>query len=106
MTKFPQVYAIGDVTSAGTPKAGVFAEGAARVSAAAIIDAYRGNMNDATYAGAGSYYIEFGGGKVGRVDVDFFSGTKPTGIFNEASEMMVAEKEIFGSSRKARWFGL
>ena len=30
-TRFPGVYAVGDVTSVGTPKAGVFAEGAARV---------------------------------------------------------------------------
>ena len=31
-TRFASVYAIGDVTSVGTPKAGVFAEGAARVA--------------------------------------------------------------------------
>ncbi len=36
-TRFPGVYAIGDVTSVGTPKAGVFSEGAARVVAAEII---------------------------------------------------------------------
>ena len=29
-TAFPDVYAVGDVTSVGTPKAGVFAEGQAR----------------------------------------------------------------------------
>ncbi len=33
-TRFPGVYAVGDVTSVGTPKAGVFAEGSARVVAA------------------------------------------------------------------------
>src|SRR4051812_42384549 len=32
-TKYPGVYAIGDVNSVGTPKAGVFAEGAAKVAA-------------------------------------------------------------------------
>ena len=31
-TKFPGVYAVGDVATAGAPKAGVFAEGAARAS--------------------------------------------------------------------------
>ena len=36
-TRFPGVYAVGDVTSVGTPKAGVFAEGAARIVAAEII---------------------------------------------------------------------
>jgi len=106
LTKFPNVYAIGDVTSVGTPKAGVFAEGAAKIAAASIIAAFKGNKNDAPYTGAGSCYIEFGKGEVGRVDVDFFSGPKPFGIHHDASEILVAEKEYFGSSRKARWFGL
>jgi sulfide:quinone oxidoreductase len=106
LTKYPNVYAIGDVTSVGTPKAGVFAEGAAKIAAASIIAAYQGNKNDVPYTGAGSCYIEFGKGEVGRVDVDFFSGPKPFGIHHDASEMLVAEKEYFGSSRKARWFGL
>jgi len=35
-TRFPDVYAVGDVTSVGTPKAGVFAEGQAAVVAAGI----------------------------------------------------------------------
>ena len=57
------------------------------------------------YDGRGSCYIEFGAGSVGRVDVDFFSGPKPTGTFQEPSRALVAEKGIFGSSRRARWFG-
>ena len=36
-TRYPGVYAIGDVATAGVPKAGVFAEGAARVVAQAIV---------------------------------------------------------------------
>jgi len=36
-TRWPGVYAIGDVATAGVPKAGVFAEGAARIVAQAII---------------------------------------------------------------------
>jgi sulfide:quinone oxidoreductase len=106
LTKFPNVYAIGDVTSVGTPKAGVFAEGAAKIAAASIIAAFHGNEANYIYPGAGSCYIEFGKGRVGRVDVDFFSGIKPVGIHHEPSESLVAEKEYFGSSRKARWFGL
>jgi sulfide:quinone oxidoreductase len=46
LTKFPNVYAIGDVTSVGTPKAGVFAEGAAKIAAASIIARFHGNEND------------------------------------------------------------
>ncbi len=106
MTKFPNVYAIGDVTSVGTPKAGVFAEGAAKIAAASIVNSFNGKENNTPYTGAGSCYIEFGKGEVGRVDVDFFSGPKPVGIHKDASTAIVAEKEYFGSSRKARWFGL
>jgi hypothetical protein len=49
---------------------------------------------------------EFGGGRVGRVDVDFLSGPAPTGSFIEPSVALVGEKQHFGSSRRARWFGL
>ena len=106
ITKFPNVYAIGDVTSVGTPKAGVFAEGAAKIAAASIIAAFNGKENGAPYTGAGSCYIEFGKGTVARVDVDFFSGPKPFGIHHEASTALVADKEYFGLSRKTRWFGI
>ena len=106
LTKYPNVYAIGDVTSVGTPKAGVFAEGAAKIAAASIIARFNGNENDTPYTGAGSCYIEFGNGEVGRVDVDFFSGPKPFGIHHGSSAAMVADKEYFGSSRKQRWFSL
>jgi len=105
-TRFDNVYAIGDVTSVGTPKAGVFAEGAAKIAAASIIAAYSGKENETAYTGAGSCYIEFGKGEVARVDVDFFSGPKPFGIHQDASEALVIDKQYFGSSRKARWFGL
>ena len=106
-TDFPGVYAIGDVTSVGTAKAGVFAEGAARVVAAKIIaDLQQGGEQPAAYKGAGTCYIEFGADRVGRVDVDFLSGPSPTGNYFEASTDLVAEKQHFGSSRRARWFGL
>ncbi len=105
-TKFPNVYAIGDVTSVGTPKAGVFAEGAAKIAAASILAELDKAEQPSAYTGAGSCYVEFGQGKVGRVDVDFFSGPAPKGTHHAATEMLVQEKEYFGSSRKARWFGL
>ena len=79
-TSVPNVYAIGDVSGVGTPKAGVFAEGAARVAAAAILARHHGAAAPDPYRGAGSCYVEFGDGRVGRVDVDFFSGPKPTGV--------------------------
>ena len=103
----PGVYAVGDVATAGVPKAGVFAEGAARIVAqAADRRAARRRARPAPYLGRGTCYIEFGGGRVGRVDIDFLSGpdARP-GTFNAPSAALVAEKEEFGSSRRARWFG-
>jgi sulfide:quinone oxidoreductase len=105
-TKFAGVYAVGDVTSVGTAKAGVFAEGAARVVAASLIAEIRGGEQPPTYSGAGTCYVEFGGNRVGKVDVDFLSGPKPTGTYTEASVALMSEKQHFGSSRRARWFGL
>lgn len=105
-TRFPGVYAVGDVTSVGTPKAGVFSEGAARVVAASMIAELQGGEQPSAYDGAGSCYIEFGADRVGRVDVDFLSGPSPTGSFIEPSAALVGEKQLFGSSRRARWFGL
>jgi sulfide:quinone oxidoreductase len=104
-TQYPGVYAIGDVATVGVPKAGVFAEGAARVVAASLAATLLRSEPPDAYGGRGSCYIEFGGGRVGRVDVDFLSGPKPTGTFREPSATLVAEKQHFGSSRRARWFG-
>ena len=104
-TRFPDVFAVGDVATVGVPKAGVFSEGAARAVATSLIARLRDGGQPGTYNGLGSCYIEFGAGRVGRVDVDFFSGPKPTGTFQEPSVALVAEKEHFGSSRRLRWFG-
>lgn len=104
-TRYPDVYAIGDVAQVGVPKAGVFAEGAARVVANQLIAEERHGGQPDGYDGRGSCYIEFGSGRVGRVDVDFFSGPQPTGTYQEPSSTLVAEKDEFGSSRRARWFG-
>ena len=105
-TRFQGVYAVGDVATVGVPKAGVFAEGAARVVAKSIIADLQGGERPGAYDGLGSCYIEFGEGHVGRVDVDFLSGPKPTGTFQAPSAALVTEKQVFGSSRRARWFGL
>jgi sulfide:quinone oxidoreductase len=104
-TRYPRVFAVGDVATAGVPKAGVFAEGAARVVAETLIAELRGGGEPAPHLGRGTCYIEFGGGRVGSVDIDFLSGPSKSGTFNAPSGALVAEKERFGSSRRARWFG-
>lgn len=104
-TRYPGVYAIGDVATAGVPKAGVFAEGAARVVAQGVIHGLRGGDPPGRHLGQGTCYIEFGRGLVGSVEIDFLSGPSRTGVFKAPSDALVSEKERFGSSRRARWFG-
>lgn len=105
-TRYPGVYALGDLANTGVPKAGVYAEGAARTVAANLISRLRGQEETARNPGAGSCYIEFGANRIARVDVDFLSGPKPFGTFHGASEALRVDKEQFGSSRRKRWFGL
>ena len=104
-TKYPGVYAVGDCANTGTPKAGVFAEGAAKAVASALIAKLKNEGKAVDYSGFGTCYIEFGGGRIGKVDVDFFSGPTPTGTYYEPSIGLRADKNNFGASRRARWFG-
>ena len=104
-TTYPDVYAVGDVTSVGTPKAGVFAEGQASVVAQQIIARVRDRAATATYDGHGTCYLEFGDDLVGRVDVTFLSGQAPVGDLEGPSHAIAADKLAFGSTRIARWFG-
>jgi sulfide:quinone oxidoreductase len=104
-TRFDDVYAVGDVTSVGTPKAGVFAEGQASVVAAQLVARARGRADPTTYHGRGVCYLEFGGGEVGKVEVTFLSGAAPTGALEGPSVALGADKEAFGADRIRRWFG-
>jgi len=105
-TAHEDVYAVGDVTSLGTPKAGVFAEGAARVVADRLIAHVRGATEPPGYDGTGACYVEFGDGDVARVDVDFYSTPgRPTGTFTAPTASIADDKADFAPSRRARWFG-
>jgi sulfide:quinone oxidoreductase len=104
-TQFDGVYAVGDVTSVGTPKAGVFAEGQAAAAADDISAVIRGTSGSAAYDGRGVCYLEFGGNQVAKVDVTFASGQAPHGMYEGPSAALVADKAEFGSSRVKRWFG-
>jgi sulfide:quinone oxidoreductase len=104
-TAYPGVYAVGDVASVGTPKAGVFAEGQAAVVAAAIIAGESGDRPSVAYDGHGQCYLEFGDDRVARVDVTFTPGQAPSGTFEAPSRDLAEQKSAFGTTRIKHWFG-
>jgi len=105
MTPFPDVFAVGDLVGIPMAKAGVFAENAAAVVADNIIARHRGETPGRRYAGEGNCYLEFGGGRVAKVEANFLGGPAPTARLVGPSEELAADKKKFASDRRARWFG-
>ena len=106
-TSFSDVYALGDVCTGPrtVPKAGIFAEAAARVVADDIAAEISGEDPPAPYEGSGVCYAEFGGGLVSKVEVNFLRSESPAADRHDPSLEYAAEKAEFGSTRRARWFG-
>jgi sulfide:quinone oxidoreductase len=106
-TAFPHVYAVGDVCTGPrtVPKAGIFAEAAARVVADDITAQISGEDPPAPYEGSGVCYAEFGDGLVSKVEVNFLRGESPDAERHDPSREYAAEKAQFGATRRARWFG-
>ena len=107
-TQFAGVFAIGDCTETGIPKAGVFAEAAAQALAGTIEDRIKRSDDEpssgTSNAGAAQCFLEFGRGEVGRVDVDFLAPGGPTAPLRGPGPQYVQEKEAFGAIRRTRWF--
>lgn len=103
-TKFPDVYAVGDVTSAPVPRAGVFAEGEADTVADVLVARLKGGNAPGPYQGDAVCYMEMGGGKVAHVKVNFLAGAAPTAKFHPPSHETAQNKIEFGASRRTRWF--
>jgi len=106
-TQFPGVYALGDVCTGPrtVPKAGIFAESAALVVADDIAAAISGAELPAPFEGSGICYAEFGAGLVSKVEVNFLRGEGPEAQRYDPSREYALEKEQFGATRRARWFG-
>jgi sulfide:quinone oxidoreductase len=99
-TPYDGVWALGDCADAPVPRAGVFAESAARVVANDIL-----GRSGTPYDGTGTCYLEFGDGTVGKVEANFLGGPSPEAPFTGPSLEYAREKEEFAATRKARWFG-
>ena len=106
-TPYPGVYAIGDVCTGPrtVPKAGIFAESAARVVADDIAATISNGELPAPYGGSGICYAEFGEGLVSKVEVNFLGGDAPAAQTHGVTLAHAAEKHQFGETRRARWFG-
>ena len=104
-TRYEDVYAVGDVTSAPVPRVGVMAQGEARTVAEGLIHQIRGGDAPPPFQGLVTCYIEFGGPKVARFDANFLGGPSPFGTFTEASEEMATTKTEWAATQRQRWFG-
>jgi len=104
-TRFPGVFAVGDVTSAPVPRAGGVAEGEAATVAEVLIAELTGGAEPAPYDGASACYVELGGDLVARIDVNFLSYDTPVAKLSGPTAEFVEEKRRWGSTRAARWFG-
>src|SRR4051794_11340075 len=103
-TPLPHVYAVGDCADAPVPRAGVFAESAARTAAAHIIATLTGADEVPAYDGSGACYLEFGDGLVGKVDANFLGGPQPVAPLRGPSAEYAAEKLAWADERRTRWF--
>jgi sulfide:quinone oxidoreductase len=104
-TRFPDVYAVGDITSAPVPRAGLIAEGEAATVADVLIARIKEGPSPAPFAGEVRCYIEMGNDAIGKVNVNFLSGPEPVAVYTPPSPMTADEKREFGASRRRRWFG-
>jgi sulfide:quinone oxidoreductase len=104
-TKFPDVFAVGDVTSAPVPRAGGMAEREAVTAADVIISRLTGSTAPPPFDGAAACYVELGDDTVGRIDVNFLTYDVPVAAFTAPTTAMAAEKRAWGTTRLARWFG-
>lgn len=110
-TKFPGVYAIGDLieiplaNGMPLPKAGVFAEAQGQVVAERIAAAFAGREPQAVFQGVGHCFMEVGKGEAILVRGRFLTDPAPQVELTEASPQHLSEKHAFEEIRLKAWFG-
>jgi sulfide:quinone oxidoreductase len=107
-TRFPGVFAIGDVTTIPLklgkplPKAGVFAHGQAEVVAANIARTVTGKGQPASFDGHGACFIEAGDGKAGFGSGNFYAEPVPEVKLHNVGRKWHAAKVVFEKTWLAR----
>jgi sulfide:quinone oxidoreductase len=109
-TKYENAYAIGDVTeirvnqNVSIPKAGIFAEGQAKVVCQQILNDIMKNQSGAPqFNGKGFCFMEVGNNKAGYIDTDFYNKEGPITNLEPPSEESYRKKVDFEKSRVCEW---
>jgi sulfide:quinone oxidoreductase len=109
-TTFPAVYSVGDVAQVmmangkPLPKAGVFAEGQAKIVARRIAATLEGKEPKALYEGVGGCFLEVGGGKALMVEGEFLASSGPQVRLSKAKKSLFENKKEFERKRLETWF--
>jgi len=111
-TKYKNVFAIGDVTeirldkTTTIPKAGIFAEGEAKVVSHQIINEIKNNNSNKAltkFDGKGFCFMEIGDKKAGYIYADFYNERGPTTRLDPPSDEFYQKKLDFERSRLNEW---
>jgi len=108
-TRFPGVYALGDVTTVPLsmgkplPRAGAFAHAQALVVARNIVRAITGVGQEARFDGHGACFVEVGHGKAGYGAGDFFAEPRPAIRLRRPSRLWHMGKVLFEKYWFWRW---
>lgn len=109
-TRFPGVYAIGDITGIPLaigkplPKAGVFAHGEAEVVANNLVHAITGKGKPVQFDGHGECFIETGDGKAGFGSGNFFAEPAPEIKLRPPGRTLHVGKVAFEKYWLFEWF--
>lgn len=109
-TRFPSVYAIGDVTvvpltmGKPLPKAGVFAHAAAEVVAANLVHAWTGRGARRIFDGHGQCFLETGDGRAGLGAGNFYGEPVPRVKLHPPSRWWHWAKVLFERRWLRKWF--
>lgn len=109
-TKFPDVYAIGDVTGIPLaigkplPKAGVFAHAQAEVVAHNIAAAIQGGDTPHAFNGHGACFVEIGDGRAGFGSGNFYAEPKPQIVLKPPGRWLHLGKVLYEKYWLYRWF--
>lgn len=109
-TRFPGVYAIGDVTfiplamGKPLPRAGVFVHGQAEVVARNIARAVSGHAPTERFDGHGACFVETGSGHAGLGMGNFYAEPRPTVEMRRPAWLWHAGKILFEKQAMWQWF--